>query len=129
MAFADRDLVDANRLRPRLARLGQLRCHVLLLQRPDRVPVELQFLGNILEGRRAAALAHVVGKPLGVEGIVGQEIELLAFHFTATPALNAADLELQIDPPVTARQISCSARTPIVPAGVDTTAAAAGRFF
>ena len=129
VALANRGLVDTNRLGTRCSRLGQLRLNVLLLQRLDRVPVEMKLFGKILDRGRAATPTHVMRKALGIERVVGQEIEPLAFHFSAALALNTPDLELQVDPPVTARQISCSARTPIVPAGVDTAAAAAGRFF
>jgi hypothetical protein len=37
----------------------------------DGVPVEVQFLGDILDRGRPAPTAHVVGEALGVEGVVG----------------------------------------------------------
>ena len=52
VALADRDLVDADHLWARAARSRELRLHVLLLQLLDRVPVQMQFLGHVLDGRR-----------------------------------------------------------------------------
>src|ERR1700716_2368203 len=49
VALADRDLVDADRLRPRPPGTRQLRLHVLLLQRLDRLPVEPQLLGHVAD--------------------------------------------------------------------------------
>ncbi len=129
MALPDRDFVDADRLRSRRACLGQLRRHVLLLQRLDRIPVQLQFFGNILDRPRAAAPPYVVGKALGIEGIVGQESELLALHFAAALALNTPDLELQVHAPVATGQISNLPQAPVVPARVHSTTAAADVFF
>src|ERR1039457_5807317 len=86
MALADRDLIDADRLGPRPARAGELGLHVLLLQRLDRIPVELQLLGNVLDRRLPTALAHVMGKALRIERVVRQEIEPLALHLAATAA-------------------------------------------
>ena len=106
VALANRDLVDADDLRPRRACLGELRLHVLLLECLDGVPVELEFLGDVLDRGRAAALTHVVGKALGVERVVGQEIELLALHFAAAAALNAPHLDLQVDARIAAGKIA-----------------------
>ncbi len=129
MAPADGDLVDAYGLRPRRASLGQLRRHVLLLQGLHRAPVEVEFQGQVLDRRRAAASPHVVGKALGIERVVGQEIEPFALHCAATLALHTPDLELQVDTRVAARQIANAAHTPVVPARLHAGTAAAGRFF
>src|ERR1700738_3618326 len=48
MALADRDLVDPDHPRPRSSSLGKLSVHVLFVQLLDRLPVKLEFLGNIL---------------------------------------------------------------------------------
>ncbi len=129
VALPDRDLVDADRLGTGSTRLGKLRRHVLLLQRLDRIPVELQFLGNILDRPRAAAPPHVMGKALGIERIVGEERELLALHFAAALALYAPYLELEVNARVAAGEIPRAARAPVVPTPVHPCAAAAGRFF
>ena len=129
VAPLDRYLVDTDGLRSWLAGLGQLRRHVLLLQRLDGIPVQLQLLGNVLDRPRAAAPPHVVGKALGIEGMVGQEIELLAFHAPAALALHAPNLELQIHAPVAVGQIARLAHTSVVPSAVKATAAATHRFF
>ena len=129
VALADRDLVDADRLGAGRARLGQLRPHVLLLQRLDRVPVEVELLGNVLDRGLTAAPAHVVGKALGIERVVGQEVQPLALHVPATLAPHAPHLELQVDARVATRQIANAPRASVVPARVRSTAAAAERFF
>ncbi len=67
VALPDRDLVDADHLRRRRPRPPQLLPHVLLLELLDRVPVEMQFLGDVLDGRGPAAPADVEGEPLRVE--------------------------------------------------------------
>ncbi len=48
-------------------RAGELRAHVPLLQRIDRIPVEVEPLGNILDGGLATAPPHLAGKALGIE--------------------------------------------------------------
>src|SRR5450830_1493939 len=129
MALADRDLIDADRLGPRPARAGELGLHVLLLQRLDRIPVELQLLGNVLDRRLPTALAHVMGKALRIERVVRQEIEPLALHLAATAASHPPDLNLQEDARVAARQIANPPYTPVVPTQMNPPAAPAGRFF
>ena len=60
----DRDLVDADHLRPWLAGSSELLLHVLLLERLDRVPVQMQFLGDILDRRGSASTSDVEAKRL-----------------------------------------------------------------
>jgi hypothetical protein len=48
--LANRYFVDTDRLRPRRARALQLRLHVLLVEFLDGAPVQIQFLGDILDG-------------------------------------------------------------------------------
>ena len=97
MALADRDLVDADGLGSWRARTGQLRPHVLHLQSLDRLPVKPEFLGNVLDGGLTTAPPNVVGKALGIEGVVRQEVEPLALHVPATLALHTTHLDLQKD--------------------------------
>src|SRR5580704_5715810 len=59
VALADRDLVDDDRAGTRRARTFELSPHVLLLQRLDRVPVELELLGDIADRRLPAAAADI----------------------------------------------------------------------
>ena len=127
--FADRDLVNADHLRSRRAGALELGFHVLLVERLDRMPVQLQFRCHILDRRRPAATADITGKALGVERIVGQEVEPLALHLATTAAVEAPHLQLQKNPRVAARQIAHAPNLAIVPAGLDPTAAAACRFF
>ena len=108
---------------------GQLRPHVLLFQRLDRVPIEIEFLGQILDRGRSAAPTYVKGKPLGVERIVGQEVQPLALHLAATSALNAPNLEFEIDARIATGQVANPTPAPVVPAHVRSGAATARRFF
>ena len=59
VTFADRDLIDADDLRPRGWRAGKLGAHVLLVQLFDRLPVQMKLLGDVLDRRRATAPTHV----------------------------------------------------------------------
>src|SRR5487761_2409344 len=129
VALADRDLVDADRLGSGRARADELRLHVLLLQRLDRIPVQVQLLGNVLDRRLSAAPAHVMGKALGIEGIVGQKLQPFAFHFAAASALHAPHLDLQEDALVPTREIANASRTSVVPARMNSPATAADCFF
>src|SRR5450830_360968 len=112
-----------------LGSAGELGLHVLLLQRLDRIPVELQLLGNVLDRRLPTALAHVMGKALRIERVVRQEIEPLALHLAATAASHPPDLDLQEDVRVAARQIANPPYTPVVPTRMNPPTASAIRFF
>ena len=129
MALADRDLVNANGLGSWYAHARQLRTHVLLLQNLDRLPVKLELLGNVLDGGLPTAAPHVVGKALGIEGVVRQERQLLALHASATSTLHAPNLDLQVDAHVATGQIAYLPVAPVVPARMYSSAVAADRFF
>ena len=127
--FANRALVDADHLRPGRSGLGQVRRHVRLLQRLDRIPVQGQFFGNLLDRGRAAAFADGVSEPLGIEGGVGQKIERFALHRPAALARHPPDLEFQVDAAVATGQIAHAPGGAIVPSTVNPTTATAGCFF
>src|SRR5208282_5424566 len=57
VTLADQNLVDADHLRTRRARALELGLHVLPVQRLDRVPVQRQFLRNVLDRRSPTAPA------------------------------------------------------------------------
>ena len=98
VALADRDFVDADRLGARRAGPRDLGPHVLHLQRLDRVPVELQFLGDIADRGLRAAAPDVEGKAFGEVRIVRQKIQPFALHGAATPARHAPHFEFQNNP-------------------------------
>src|SRR6266702_4811743 len=129
VTFANRNLVDADRPRCWGARTRQLGLHVLHLQRLDRVPIKRQFFRHVLDRRLSAAPADIISKALGVERIVRQKIQLLSLHLAAIAALDPPHLQLQIYPGVSARQIAHPPDLAVVPAHLNTTAAAARRFF
>jgi hypothetical protein len=72
---------------------------------------------------------HVIGEPLGVEGVLGQKIQPLSFHRAATPAIYPPDLDLQVHPHITIGQVADSPRAPIVPTKMATSAGIADVFF
>src|SRR6266403_451665 len=129
VSLADRYLVDADRLGTRRTRFGELRAHILHFQYLDGVPVELEFLGNVLDGRLPAATADVKGKALGIEWFVRQKRQLLALHVPATPAQHTPNLDIQIDARVATGKIANPPHAPIVPPEVHAAATAADRFF
>ena len=129
VAFADRNLVDADHLRTGRARALELGFHVLHVQRLDRVPVQRQFLRHVLDRRRPTAPAHIVRKALGVERIVRQKVEPFPLHLATTAALDPPHLQFQKYPRVAARKIAHTADLAVVPAHLDATATAARRFF
>ncbi len=129
VTFANRDLVDADHLRPGRSGIGHLRRHVLLLQRLDRVPIQVQFLGNLFDRRRATSFADVVSEALGIEGVGGQRIEPFALHRAAALALQTPNLEFQVDAAIATGQIAHAPGAAIVPPTVNPTTATAGCFF
>ena len=110
-------------------RAGELRARVLLLQRPDRIPVEVEFPGNIHDGGLATAPPYVVRKALGMEGVVRQEVEPLALHVAATLAQHAPHLDCRKDTCVATRKIANAPRAPAVPARRESTTASENAFF
>jgi hypothetical protein len=101
----DRNLVNSYHLWTRPTGALELSFRVLLVQRLDRVPVQLQFLRHILDRRSPTASADKIGKPLGVERIVRQKVELLPLHPATAAAVDAPHLQFQKNPRVAARKI------------------------
>lgn len=129
VALADRDLIDADRLRPRPPGAGELGFHVLLLQRLDRLPVEPQLLGHVADRGLPATPADIPGKALRVARVKGQEVQPLALHRAAVAAPNPPHLELQDDPKRAAPQVANLPHSPVIPAPMRLAATAAHCFF
>src|SRR6202051_258378 len=129
VALADRDLVDADRAGTRRARTFELSPHVLLLQRLDRVPVELELLGDIADRGLPAAAADIKRKAFGEVRIVRQKIQPFALHGATMAARDAPHFEFQKNPKPGARQIANPAHPPVVPAVPALLATATNRFF
>jgi hypothetical protein len=127
--LTDRNLVHSNHLRGRFAGTPELGFHVLLVQRLDCVPVQLQFRCHILDRRRAAAPPDIISKSLRVERIVSEEVQLFPLHLATAAAVDAPHLQFQINPRVAARQIAHAPQFAIVPAHLTATAIAAHGFF
>ena len=92
MAFADRYLIDAYHLRSGRAYALELGLHILHVQRLDRVPVQRQFVRDVLDRRPPAPPADKVRKALGVERIVRQKVEPFPLHLATTVALDPPHL-------------------------------------
>src|SRR4029077_2427939 len=129
MPLADRDLVEANDFRSRGAGTLELRAHVLLVELLDGIPVQMQFLGNVLDRRRAAAPAYIVGKALRVERILAQERKPLALHRSTSAAADPAHFQIEVDTKLTARQIAHPPPGAVVKAAMHRPAHAAVGFF
>src|SRR5512139_2378871 len=129
VALTDGDLVNADRLGPGIAGTAEFLLHVLLFQNVDRLVVQMQLLGNILDRRSTATFAHVIGKSLGVERIVGQEGKSLLLHFAAPSTRNTPDLQLEIDTRVATGEIADQAELAVVESPVCRTATSADCFF
>ena len=129
VAFANGDLVDANGLGSWRTCFRNLRMHVLHFEFLDRMPIQIQFLGNILDRGTPATPPHVERKSLGIKGVVGQKRQMLALHLATTLAQHASHFELEINAAVGAGQIASQPRTAVVPARVHATTGPTGVFF
>src|SRR5438309_3057171 len=129
VSFANRYLVDADHLWFWLSRLSELRLHVLLVQILDRMPIQLELLGHILDGRRATPSPHIVSKALGVKRIVRQKLQPLALHFATASTKHPANFQFQVYPRIAARQIPKLTNSAVVPTLLHAPAVATGSFF
>ena len=127
--LADGDLVDADDPWSGAAGPAELFLHVLLVQLLDGMPVEVQLLGNRPDGALPAAPPHVEGEPFGVERVVRQPLQLFALHAATPRAIDPANRELEIDPPVAARDVAHAARPLVVEGARSAPADPAARFF
>jgi hypothetical protein len=103
--------------------------HVLHLQRLDRVPVELEFLGDIADRCLAAAAADIKRKAFGEVRIVRQKVQPFALHGAAAAACDPPHFEFQNNPKSCARQVANLPHPPVVPPRLDPSATIANRFF
>ena len=127
--LADRHFVDPDDLRSRGAGSPQLLPHVLLLQLLDRVPVHVDFLGDVPDAGGAASPADVVGEPLRVEGIVGDKLQRLPLHLPAPFAQDPSDRDLQVHPRVAAGKIPNQPDLVVVEGSMNRPAGATKSFF
>ncbi len=129
VSLADRDLVDPDHLGSRRPRPAQLLPHVLHLQVLDHPPIQVRFLGHVLDGRDSATPSHEEGKAFAVERIVREPIQLLPLHLAASLAVDAPALDLQVDPMVSTGQVAHSAQLAVVPSSLEVATGSADRFF
>ncbi len=129
VALTDGDLVNADRLGPGIAGTAELLPHILFFQNVDRLVVQMQLLGNILDRGSTATLAYVIGKSLGVEWIVGQEGKLLLFHLATPSAQNTPDFQFEVNPRVATGEVADQAKLAVVEGPVCRTATSTDCFF
>ena len=129
MAFAHRDLVDADHHRRGRSCLCQLRPHVLLLQVLDRMPVQSQLARHIAHRSPTAPSPDVHRKALRVARIVGQKRQTLQLHSATATTVHTSRLELQNHPIAATAQVAHAPAPTVVPASARLAAAAAMRFF
>ena len=127
--LADGQLVDTDDLGSRRPGPPQLLRHVLLLQRLDRLPVQMGFAGDISNRGHATSPTYPEGKPLRVEGMVGQPLQALLLHLSAASAEDPPNLHVQIDAPIATGKVPHPPHLPVVKHPMGTTAGAADRFF
>jgi hypothetical protein len=129
MALTDGDLVNADGLGPGIPGTAEFLPHVLFFQSVDRLAVQMQLSGDILDRGGTATLPNVKGKPLGVERIVGQEGKLLLLHLAAPSAQNAPDLQFEVDARVATGEVADPAELAVVESPVYRPATSADCFF
>jgi hypothetical protein len=113
----------------RLAGAAELFAHVLLVEFLDRVPIQEQFVGHRLDRTVPATSSHEEGKALGVKGIVGQPVQTFGLHGATPAAVDTANVEVEIDPLVAAREIADLTWPLIVEGRRGLPTHSAGRFF
>ena len=129
VALTDGDLINPDSLGPGIPRTAEFLLHVLFFQSVDRLAVQMQLPGDILDRGGTATLANVKGKPLGVERIVGQEGKLLLFHLAAPSTQNTPDLQFEVDTRVAAAEVPDQAELAVVEDPVYCPAISADCFF
>ena len=114
---------------PGVPAFAQLCTHVLLVERFDRIPVQMEFLGNALDRAFPTAPAHIMRKPFRVERIVRKPLQPLPFHAPAPATLHPPYFNLQVDPNIPTGEIANTPHAPVVPACLHASTAATDRFF
>jgi hypothetical protein len=94
----------------------------------DGVPVEVEVLGDILDGGVSTVASDADGEALGEVRVVGEPFESFAFHGIAPPTCNATDGELQVDASPAAVEIAGLTRGLIVEGVMDGATLSAGGF-
>ena len=105
LPLANGNLIDPDDFGRRSSGPAQLLAHVLLLQFLDGLPVQMQFLGDVLDRGRPTPPPHIESKSFGVKRIVGQPIQALPFHPLTHPTVNTPHIKLQVNTGVTTGQI------------------------
>lgn len=114
VALAEGDLIDADGARGRQTGTSHLLLHIELVEFLHRTMMQTLPLGDRLVRHVAAQRAHMQGKALGIARILRQPVEMLYMHTLAPRTADAPTLELQINPPIGHREITCLMNTFVV---------------
>jgi len=89
----------------------------------------MMFPRDIRDRSGPTAPPKVIDKPLRVERVVSQKVELLLLDRATPPTLNSSDFYLQVDARITAGEVSHPPPLPVIPTLVEQTATATRSFF
>jgi hypothetical protein len=93
------------------------------------VPIQVKFLGNILDAGGTAPTSHVKGEPFGIKRAIQKERKSLRFYLPALLAFDSTDFQLQVDPEGAAGKVPDSVYLLVVVGPVNCPARSAYRFF
>ena len=117
MAGSDAEFVDADGGGCRWTGKVELLLHIKLVNVFDGLPVQTHFLRNVGDRRGPAASAHGENEALGVTRIVGEPVEMFAFH-PALRTLHATVFELQKHGATATIEIASTAREAVIRATI-----------
>ena len=129
MPGSNREFVDADDLGAGAAGPVELLLHVPLVEVLDGVPVEVPVLGNILHCSDATGAIDPDGEALSEMRVVGQPVEVFAFHGLALATEDASDRKLQVDAATIAIEVTDRSRGSIVEGSIAEAADATAWFF
>jgi len=129
MAWPDGNFINTDDLGSGGAGTIELLLHVLFVEILDRMPFEVEVLGDILHGGDSAVASDTNGEAMGVAWIVGQPIETFAFHGITRSAVDASNGDVKVDASSSGIEVADVARGLVVERVMDDAADAAGGFF
>src|SRR5450759_78610 len=116
VTFADRDLVNADRLGSGSTDAAQLLTHVLLVQFLDGAPVQMQLVRHIRDRRCPTAPSDEESKAFCIKRAVRQPRKLLLLHRATAGAPYPPQFELQVDAGIAAGEITNAVKLAVVDA-------------
>jgi len=129
MALSDKDFINADHLGAGHTHPPQLLPHVLLFQRLDRLPVQMQFFGNIRYRGVPTPAAHIKPKAFGIKRRLRQPFESFLLHRPAPAAKHPANFQIQEDTRIPAGQVPDFSGLSTVESGMGQSTGSAYCFF